>query len=110
MIDDDGNVAGKLCDQKIDIIIGTDIVYWRDSIAPLVKTLDVLFSAHNQNLELIICYIERHHITHVELKAALEAANFVIEEIGQELTSVINKDDSSSSQPSFIYRITRKLI
>ena len=46
-MDDDNNIVGKLSDQKLDVIIGTDVVYWRSFIAPLVKTLDVLFNAHD---------------------------------------------------------------
>ena len=29
LITGDGTVAGKLCDMPLDIVIGTDVVYWR---------------------------------------------------------------------------------
>ena len=47
LIDEDDTIAGKLCERQINVIIGTDVVYWRSSIDPLVKTVDVLFNAHD---------------------------------------------------------------
>ena len=47
LIDEDENVAGKVCERNLNVIIGTDVVYWRSSIAPLVKTIDVFFNAHD---------------------------------------------------------------
>ena len=82
-------MAGKLAEVKLDAVIGTDVVYWRDQIEPLIDTLDVL-SNENPSLKIYICYIERHVNTHTELKAGLAARNFIIAEFGQEVTKPIN--------------------
>ena len=29
LVTEDGTVAGKLCDMPLDVVIGTDVVYWR---------------------------------------------------------------------------------
>ena len=68
LVDEDELVVNKMSEIKLDVIIGTDVVYWRNSILPLVKTLDKFFNSHDQKLTFLLCYIERHTITHKELK------------------------------------------
>jgi len=43
VVDKEGFVADKLGDRvkHIDVLIGTDVVYWPNSIKPLVATLNV---------------------------------------------------------------------
>jgi len=74
-------VAGKLADHKLDAVIGTDVVYWRDQIKPLIDTLEVL-SRENLGLKIYICYVERHVNTHNQLKAGLATRNFSMTEFG----------------------------
>jgi predicted nicotinamide N-methyase len=80
--DAEASVKGFLRkDSKLDVIIGTDVVYWRSFVSPLVDTLDALFDL-NEKLIFYICYIERHKITHIELLEQLEKRNYTVIEIG----------------------------
>ena len=81
LVTEDGTVAGKLCDMPLDIVIGTDVVYWRTQIEPLIDTLEVLHR-ENPGLKIYICYVERHVNTHTELKEAMARRNFVLTEFG----------------------------
>ena len=99
LVAEDGTVAGKLCDMGLDVVIGTDVVYWKTQIEPLMDTLDVLYR-ENANLKIYICYIERHTSTHRELKEALANHNFTVTEFGQDVTKPINPD-------SYMYRIEK---
>ena len=76
LIDGDSCVAGKLGDQKIDVVVGTDVIYWRNSIVPLIDTFDVLVEHNHPELEFYICYIERHKNTHEELRKKLKERGF----------------------------------
>ena len=42
LVDEEGNVAGRLRDKNLDVVIGTDVIYWRHTIEPLIDTLEVL--------------------------------------------------------------------
>ena len=84
---------------EIDVIIGTDVVFWPMIIKPLVKTLNLLF-AKNPNLVFYICYIERHTNTHNQLKEELLANQFQFTELSQEFTKPLCKD-------AFIYKIVK---
>ena len=95
----DQSVA-KLCEYQVDVVIGTDIVYWPQSIKPLMATLNSIFAVSKNGLEFYMCYIERHTSTKKILLAELEANKFRVEEIGQEISKPINLD-------SFIYKITK---
>ena len=75
LIDKNGDESGSMQSHKIDVIIGTDVVFWPMIIKPLVKTLCDLF-AKNANLVFYICYIERHTNTHDQLKEELLANKF----------------------------------
>ena len=80
-------------------MIGTDVVYWRQQIDPLIDTLDVFFQ-HNPGLKIYICYVERHVNTHTEFKAALARKQLALTEIGADVTKTINPH-------SYMYLITR---
>ena len=67
LVAEDGTVAGQLCDMQLDVVIGTDVVYWRQQIEPLIDTLEVL-AKNNPGVKIYICYIERHINTHNEFK------------------------------------------
>ena len=82
-------------------MIGTDVIYWRHTIDPLIDTLEALFS-HSAELKIYICYIERHTVTHDELKEKLNARNYVLTEFGQEITKPINEH-------SYMYEISRRM-
>jgi len=99
LIAEDGTVAGKLSDQQLDVVIGTDVVYWPTQVEPLMNTLD-MFVAQNTGLPIYICYIERHVNTHNLLKQSLTDHNFTFSEFGQEITKTINAD-------SYMYKITK---
>ena len=94
----DQTVEGKFRDIQFDYVIGSDIVYWPQSIQPLYKVLLKLFE-RQPNLVFYICYIERSVNVHTELLATLKKS-FKIEEIGQEITKPITPS-------AYIYRITR---
>ena len=82
LVDGDSTVRGSLTsDFKPDVLIGTDVVYWRNFIVPLVDTLEKFFET-NPILVFFICYIERHKITHIELLDELNKRQFKVEEIG----------------------------
>ena len=51
-------VEGKFKDIKFDYVIGSDVVYWPQSITPLVRVLTTLFT-RQPNLIFYICYVER---------------------------------------------------
>lgn len=91
---------GNLCDFKADVLIGTDVVYWRSFVRPLCDALDALFNA-NPGLVFYICYIERHKITHIELLEELKTRGYSVSELGEEVTKPINK-------ASFIYLIKKQ--
>lgn len=90
LLAEDGTVAGTLGDQQLDAVIGTDVIYWRDQIEPLINTLGVI-SNKNPGIKIYICYVERHTNTHNELKAVLARHNFTLTEFGQETTKPINE-------------------
>ena len=90
MVSGEGTVAGKLCDNKLDVVIGTDVIYWRTQIEPLIDTLEVL-CRENPGLKIYICYIERHTNTHKELKEVVARKGFTMTEFGQEITKPINQ-------------------
>lgn len=90
------------------MVVGTDVIYWRNSIEPLIDTFDALVE-HNQqkgeqqsNNRLIfyICYIERHKNTHEELRKKLGERGYQIAQIGQEITKDLNEN-------SYMYSITK---
>ena len=66
VVDEDDFVKKKLSDCKFDFLIGSDIVYWTNSIKPLMNVLQILFK-RNEGLEFYICYIERIKNVHKEL-------------------------------------------
>ena len=74
-------MAGKLVDHKLDLIIGTDVVYWRSQIEPLLNTLDEL-NEKNGNIPCYICYIERHKNTHTEFLEGLATHGYTVVEVG----------------------------
>ena len=91
LISEDGTIASKLNDVQLDVVIGTDVVYWKTQIEPLIKTLQVLSDKH-PGLKIYICYIERHVSTHNALKQCLAEHNFSLTEFGQDVTKGINPD------------------
>ena len=93
-------VEGKFVDLKFDIIIGSDVVYWPQSIVPLCKVLNELFR-RQPNIVFYICYIERIKAVHKDLlKNLKEEMKFTVEEIAKNVTKEANPD-------SYIYKITR---
>lgn len=78
----ESTIEGKFKDLKFDIIIGSDVVYWPQSIEPLCNVLDVLFKAHEEKLVFYICYIERSSNVHRDLLAGLKGRQFTIQELG----------------------------
>ena len=101
LIDGDSCVAGKLGDQKIDVVVGTDVIYWRNSIVPLIDTFDALVEHNHPELEFYICYIERHKNTHEELRKKLKERGYKITQIGKEITQELNEN-------SYMYSITKQ--
>ena len=97
---EDGTIAGKLSDVPLEVVIGTDVVYWRQQIEPLLETLDVL-NRENPGIKIYICYIERHTSTHKEFKEGLARRNFLLQEFGQDVTKPLNPD-------SYMYMITKQ--
>jgi len=88
--DSKSDTVGLLKDWKPDVLIGTDVCYWRQFIVPLVDTVDALFSC-NPGLTFYICYIERHKITHIELLEELAKRHYEVTEIGQSVTKSLHK-------------------
>lgn len=88
--DENGEGGSLLQDWQPDVLIGTDVVYWRSFIVPLIDTLDAFF-ANNPKLVFYICYIERHRITHIELLEELAKRGYKVKEIGQEVTKGLSK-------------------
>lgn len=43
VVDKDGIADGTMLTRELDVIIGTDVVYWPQMIKPLVNTLTKLF-------------------------------------------------------------------
>ena len=97
--DSDQTSMGSLEAFRAEVLIGTDVVYWRSFIVPFCNTLDRFF-ALNPSLVFYICYIERHKITHIELLAELEKRSYTVVEIGQSISKKMHK-------LSFIYEIKR---
>ncbi len=44
VVDKDGLADGTMLTRELDVIIGTDVVYWPQMIKPLVNTLTKLFT------------------------------------------------------------------
>ena len=44
VVDKDGLADGTMLTKELDVIIGTDVVYWPQMIKPLVNTLTKLFT------------------------------------------------------------------
>eukprot|EP00347_Sterkiella_histriomuscorum_P018612 403344856 len=99
LVNEDDMVKKRLSQCQFDFIIGSDIVYWTNSIKPLMNVLKILFE-RNQGLVFYICYIERVKNVHKELLVQFKEYEFIVEEIGEELTKPIDVN-------SFIYRVTR---
>lgn len=76
----DQQVEGKFCDIDFDYVIGSDVVYWPQSIIPLCNVLDALFK-RKPSLVFYICYIERIKQVHVTLLEKLKEFGFTVEEI-----------------------------
>ena len=55
----DQQVEGKFSKLEFDIVIGSDVVYWPQSIIPLCKVLIKLFEMQKPGLVFYICYVER---------------------------------------------------
>ena len=92
-----------LKDNEIDLIIGSDIVYWPSSIDPLVQVLSFLFKCYDKSekrLELYFCYIERATQTHKLLLEALKNAGFIVESIDEDLAKSVD-------QSGFIYKVVK---
>lgn len=52
LVDEDDMVKKYLIDCKFDFIIGSDIVYWTNSIKPLMNVLKVSYIYFNQKINL----------------------------------------------------------
>lgn len=101
LISGDGTVAGYLADRNLDVVIGTDVVYWSSMIDPLINTLEKL-CGHNTNLKIVICYIERQNLlSHSVLREKLSTRGFLLTELGQDVSKPINEH-------SYIYQITKQ--
>ena len=107
--DVDGKEEMKLKDLKFDYVIGSDIVYWTNSIVPLMNVLTVslycfyVFKAlfeRNSTLVFYICYIERVSNVHKELLSQFQLNGFKFSEEGQDLTKPLDPN-------SYIYRVTK---
>jgi len=66
-----------------DIIIGSDVVYWRESILPLFTTIHKLLS-HREQSRVIICYQSRAKNTDDFLLSTSESMGFLIDNIALE--------------------------
>ena len=64
--DADQLVEGKFADIKFDMVIGSDVIYWPQSIVPLCNVLNTLFT-NKPDLVFYVCYIERSQNTHKSL-------------------------------------------
>mmetsp|Transcript_29107 Transcript_29107/g.21650 ORF Transcript_29107/g.21650 Transcript_29107/m.21650 type:complete len:91 (-) Transcript_29107:74-346(-) len=71
----------KFNEVEFEIIIGSDIVYWYNSVVPLVKCLNILFKA-NPYLKFYICYIERAKNVHEHLLSELNSNQYRVKEVG----------------------------
>mmetsp|Transcript_1150 Transcript_1150/g.2112 ORF Transcript_1150/g.2112 Transcript_1150/m.2112 type:complete len:122 (+) Transcript_1150:423-788(+) len=93
-------VECKFGELRFDMVIGSDVVYWPQSIKPLCLVLDALFKLHEEKLVFYICYVERIKNVHRELLETLKEMGFSVVEIAQEVTKPLSGD-------AFIYEIRR---
>lgn len=89
----------KFSEMKYNLVIGSDVVYWPQSIEPLVQVLTNLFSMFSP-LEFYICYVERAKTTHRLLLKEFETKGFKYEEVGLDFVKSIDSD-------GYIYRVTK---
>ena len=82
------------------MIIGSDVIYWPQSIIPLCNVLQTLFT-NQPELVFYVCYIERITDVHKALLKNLDEYNMKVEEVGHGVTKLIEKH-------SFIYKVTKK--
>ena len=93
-------VEGKFSDLQFDMVIGSDVVYWPQSIEPLCTVLDTLFTKQKPGLVFYICYIERIKSVHRNLLSSLQNRNFSVLEIAKNVTKPIYEH-------AYIYKVTR---
>lgn len=85
---------------ELDYIIGADIVYWSQSVAPLISVVDEIFTKQENRITFYLAYIERVRDVHKMLLEELAKNGFKVERIDTDLTP---KD----VYEQFLYKITR---
>eukprot|EP00343_Euplotes_focardii_P009061 CAMPEP_0205824102 /NCGR_PEP_ID=MMETSP0206-20130828/19440_1 /ASSEMBLY_ACC=CAM_ASM_000279 /TAXON_ID=36767 /ORGANISM="Euplotes focardii, Strain TN1" /LENGTH=154 /DNA_ID=CAMNT_0053121901 /DNA_START=122 /DNA_END=583 /DNA_ORIENTATION=- len=64
---------------QFDAIIACEVIYWEQSILPLITILDELFSKQDNNLIFYLIFVERNAMLHKLLKEALDTFKFTYE-------------------------------
>ena len=85
-----------------DLIIACEVIYWEQSIIPLVTVLDELFSKQDNQLEFYLIFVERSIRLHTLLKEALTDYKFTYEYLDDPITKEMEV------HTCFLFKITRK--
>ena len=72
--------------EPFDIAIAAEVIYWEQSILPLISILDVLFAKQDNNLVFYLIFLERTTRLHKQLKEAFEKYGFTYEYIQDPIT------------------------
>ena len=71
---------------KFDLIIAAEVVYWEQSIIPLVTIIDELFTKHDNKLIFYLIFLERSYRLHTQLVDAFKNHKFTFEYLDDPLT------------------------
>jgi hypothetical protein len=71
---------------KFDLIIAAEVIYWEQSIIPLVTILDEMFKKHENKLVFYLIFLERSTRLHTQLTDAFKANGFTYEYLDEPLT------------------------
>uniref|UniRef100_A0A7S3J6U1 Uncharacterized protein n=1 Tax=Euplotes harpa TaxID=151035 RepID=A0A7S3J6U1_9SPIT len=88
--------------EKFDIVIAAEVIYWEDSIVPLVTILDELFTNHDDKLVFYMIFLERTTRLHTQLIQAYEKFNFQYEYLQDPLTK------GTAGYECFLFKVVRK--
>ena len=87
---------------KFDSIIACEVIYWEQSINPLITIVDELFTKQDNDLVFYLIFLERNVMLHTMLKEELEKFGFAYEYLKEELLKEF------TVHASFLFKITRK--
>jgi hypothetical protein len=89
-MDKDGNKSGLFKDTKIDIIIGSDLIWQPVMVPHLVNCINKVF-LENPGVVFYHCYMERSFKLNLDLLKAYRDNGYLMEPLGLDITAKLEE-------------------